>query len=74
MLDYTIIVSEQRTPSIFNKASLMNVAYLETRRLGNFDCYIFHDVDVLAENDMSFYTCVDQPRHVGAYLEKYNYT
>ena len=73
LMEYAIYVVEQYQPEKFNKASLMNVGYLQARRLGSFDCYIFHDVDVLAENDRSFYSCVNEPRHIAAYLEKYKY-
>ena len=75
MLEYTIVVVEQNRPEyIFNKAALMNVGYLTARSLGEFDCFVFHDVDIIAEDDRSFYTCLNQPRHIAAYLEKHNYT
>ena len=39
----------------------------------HFDCVVFHDVDMLTEDDRNFYTCADQPRHAGAYIDKYGY-
>jgi len=58
---------------VFNKASLMNVAFVVARAFADFDCFIFHDVDMLPEDDRNFYVCSPQPRHVGAYINKWNY-
>lgn len=58
---------------MFNKASLMNVGFVEARALAEFDCFIFHDVDMLPQDDRNFYVCSPQPRHVGAYVDKWNY-
>jgi len=58
---------------VFNKASLMNVGFVEARSLAEFDCFIFHDVDMLPQDDRNFYVCSPQPRHVGAYVDKWNY-
>ena len=35
----------------------MNTAFNYARDLLSFDCYIFHDVDVIAEDDRILYTC-----------------
>ena len=51
----------------------MNVGYKESRRLGSFDCYIFHDVDLLPEDDRNFYTCSYWPRHVAVFLKRWDY-
>ena len=45
----------------------------EGRLWDSFDCYIFHDVDMLPENDYNIYTCTNTPRHVGAYVDKFSY-
>ena len=75
LLHYTIYVVHQNEPIVFNKASLMNVGYVEAKKRANYDCYIFHDVDIFSEDDRNFYTCATQaPRHVGAYLDLFNYT
>ena len=53
----------------------MNAAFTEIQRQypGKFDCFIFHDVDMIPEDDRNFYTCADQPRHIGVYIDKYKY-
>lgn len=73
MLHYTIFVIEQSRPPVFNKAALMNTGYMEARNVADFDCYIFHDVDMLPENDRNFYTCSESPRHVGSHIDKWKY-
>ena len=41
---------------------------------GPFDCFLFHDVDMLPEDDRNFYGCGARlPRHVGAFVDKFNY-
>ncbi|KAK2151239.1 hypothetical protein LSH36_371g02015 [Paralvinella palmiformis] len=73
MLYYTIFVVEQIYPAVFNKASIMNAGYREATLADSFDCFIFHDVDMIPENDYNFYTCTAQPRHVGSHCDKFNY-
>jgi len=51
----------------------MNAGFMEVRSRSAFDCYIFHDVDMLPEDDRNIYSCSKSPRHVGAYINKWNY-
>lgn len=73
LLHYTIFVIEQSRPAVFNKAALMNTGFMEARSVANFDCYIFHDVDMLPEDDRNFYSCSEVPRHVGSHIDKWDY-
>ena len=52
-LDYQIFVVEQAGSQDFNRASLMNVGYKEASKVKGkpFDCFIFHDVDLVPEDD-----------------------
>ena len=51
-LDYRIFVVEQSSDGEdFNRASLMNVGFLEAKKMNDFFCFIFHDVDLLPEDD-----------------------
>jgi len=70
LLQYKIFIVEQKYPTLFNRASLMNVNFVEARASSNFDCFIFHDVDMLPEDDRNFYVCLSQPRHVAAYQSR----
>lgn len=63
-LDYGIYVIHQTGSKKFNRAKLLNVGYLEALKEENWDCFIFHDVDLVPENDFNLYTCGDQPKHL----------
>ncbi len=65
--------SIQAAPETFNKASLMNGGYLEVKKLFDFDCVVFHDVDMIPEDDRNFYSCINSPLHLGAYIDKFKY-
>ena len=43
---------------------LFNVGYSEAMRDRDWDCFIFHDVDLLPEDDRNLYTCPERPRHM----------
>lgn len=73
LVDYNIFFVEQLEPKLFNRAMLMNVGFVETRSLADYDCFIFHDVDQLPIDDRNFYVCSDVPRHVVGYRKKFNY-
>ena len=51
----------------------MNAGFIEARNHADFDCYIYHDVDMLPEDDRNFYVCSKLPRHVGSHVDKWNY-
>ena len=51
----------------------MNAGYLEAKELFKFDCVVFHDVDMIPEDDRNFYSCINSPRHVAPYVNKFNY-
>lgn len=57
----------------FNRAMLMNVGYVEALKERTFDCFIFHDVDLLPEDDRNLYTCPEQPRHMSVAVDKFKY-
>ncbi|RUS83871.1 hypothetical protein EGW08_008352 [Elysia chlorotica] len=64
-LQYGVYVIEQVGDSLFNRALLMNVGYTEALRLHpSFDCFVFHDVDLLPLDDRISYSCGDQPIHL----------
>ena len=56
-LDYQVFLVEQADQWPFNRAALMNVGVVEAKRLGNFSCFVFHDVDMLPEDDRALYKC-----------------
>jgi len=52
---------------------LMNIGFVEASKLGVSDCFIFHDVDLLPQNDHNLYTCPTQPRHMSVAVDSMAY-
>ncbi|XP_029304078.1 beta-1,4-galactosyltransferase 4 [Cottoperca gobio] len=63
-LHYAIYVIQQAGDETFNRAKLLNVGYLEALKDYSWDCFIFHDVDLVPENDHNLYLCDKQPKHL----------
>ncbi|CAL4096943.1 unnamed protein product, partial [Meganyctiphanes norvegica] len=72
-LAYTIYVVEQVGNATFNKGSLMNAGFLEAWRGDTADCFVFHDVDLLPEDDRNMYSCSPQPRHLSVEVNTLGY-
>nr|CAD7412966.1 unnamed protein product [Timema poppensis] len=72
-IDYGIYVIEQAGTGPFNRAMLMNVGFVEALKQYNYDCFIFHDVDLLPEDDRNLYTCPEQPRHMSVAVDVLKY-
>lgn len=77
-LDYTIFIIEQFSESSskeddgrFNRGKLLNIGFTEALKLNDFDCFFFHDVDLLPLNNGNIYSCPDQPRHLAVAVDKY---
>ncbi|KAG9472663.1 beta-1,4-galactosyltransferase 4 [Eleutherodactylus coqui] len=63
-LHYAIYVIHQAGDVKFNRAKLLNIGYLEALKEENWDCFIFHDVDLVPENDFNTYLCDSEPKHL----------
>ncbi|XP_070390101.1 beta-1,4-N-acetylgalactosaminyltransferase bre-4-like isoform X2 [Dermacentor albipictus] len=63
-IDYGIFVIEQGDDADFNRAKLLNVGYVESTALYDYQCFVFHDVDMVPLDDRNVYTCPEQPRHM----------
>jgi hypothetical protein len=75
-LDYRIFVVEPTTPSNvrFNKGRVMNAAFIEALKIdSSIECFIFHDVDLIPEDDRIMYTCPPRPRHLSVAIDRFNY-
>ncbi|VDP41690.1 unnamed protein product [Soboliphyme baturini] len=72
-VSYHIFVVEQVRNQTFNKGLLTNVGFVFADRLRRFSCFVFHDVDLLPEDDRNLYRCGDQPRHFAAAIDKNGY-
>ncbi|XP_063708533.1 beta-1,4-N-acetylgalactosaminyltransferase bre-4 [Culicoides brevitarsis] len=68
-IDYGIFIVEQTSNGQFNRAKLMNIGFVEAVKLYNWDCFVFHDVDLLPMDDRNLYTCPEQPRHMSVAVD-----
>jgi len=72
-IHYRVFVVSQDDANDFNRAMLFNVGYAESVKLFDWDCFIFHDVDLLPEDDRNLYTCPEMPRHMSVAVDKFKY-
>jgi hypothetical protein len=50
------------------------IGFLEVLKLHpDLECIIFHDVELLSENDRNIYSCGSQPRQLSVLIDKYDY-
>ncbi|XP_052098692.1 beta-1,4-N-acetylgalactosaminyltransferase bre-4-like [Mytilus californianus] len=73
-LDYGIYVVEQGGNSKFNRAMLMNIGFVKALEHDDYQCIVFHDVDLIPENDRNMYTCSKHPRHLSVAIDIFNYS
>lgn len=64
LLDYGIYIINQAGIGRFNRAKLLNIGYLEALKDYSWDCFIFHDVDLIPEDDFNLYLCDNEPKHL----------
>lgn len=63
-----------KAPNIkFNRALLMNIGYSESIKDYDWSCFIFHDVDLVPEDDRNFYYCPYYPRHMSTNVNTFDY-
>lgn len=71
---YIILIFNLQVPTIpFNRALLLNVGVLESLKVYDYQCFIFHDVDLLPENDYNMYNCPENPRHMSVAVDRMGY-
>ncbi|XP_060578744.1 beta-1,4-galactosyltransferase 4-like [Ruditapes philippinarum] len=73
-LEYGIYVIELDKNITFNRAILMNIGFVEAMKLHSYTCFVFHDVDLLPEDDRIPYSCADNPQHLSVAVDTLNYT
>ncbi|XP_059915322.1 beta-1,4-galactosyltransferase 2 [Gadus macrocephalus] len=72
-IHYGIYIINQLGEETFNRAKLLNVGYTETLKDGEYDCFIFSDVDLIPMDDRNLYHCYDQPRHFAIAMDKFGF-
>jgi len=64
----------QNLPAVFNKATMMNIGFLEASRLfPQLNCVMFQDADSLAEDDRLLMRCDERPHHYALTLSRWGY-
>lgn len=75
-LTYEIFLIEPAKDLLFNRALLLNIGFRESLKLNKlWNCFIFHDIDLLPENLLNLYQCHDEvPKQMVITVSNYNYT
>ncbi|XP_076109498.1 beta-1,4-galactosyltransferase 5-like [Mytilus galloprovincialis] len=60
-IEFGIYVVEQVAGKLFNKGVCFNVGFKYAMADYKYDCVVFHDVDIIAEDDRNFFTCGYHP-------------
>ena len=74
-IDYGIYLIEPLQNIKFNRGLLMNIGFLESMNMSanKWDCFIFHDVDLIPEDERNIYACSEQPRHMSSAVSTFDY-
>lgn len=70
---FRVFVMDQNENFGFNKGKLCNVGYKESLGYFPYTCFVFHDVDLIPENDGIYYGCEFSPAHLSESIDKFNY-
>lgn len=75
-IHYGIYLIEPVKDLKFNRALLLNIGFIESLKdFSEWDCFIFHDVDMLPENVQNIYQCdLNQPKQMAISLNTFFYT
>eukprot|EP00795_Rhopilema_esculentum_P015734 gene15734-7029_t len=71
---FQIFVIEQADANEFNRGKLMNVGFKEALKVMDFNCFVFHDVDLIPEDDRNLYGCHISPAHLSPAIDKFGYS
>ena len=73
--DYQVFLVDQVDTFPFNRGALLNAGVLEARKLGEFNCFVLHDVDMVPETDLAVYQCPPsgQILHMAVSVSRWRY-
>lgn len=74
-LEYGIYVVEQTLDQDFNRGAVFNIAFKEALKMKQWDCFIYHDIDMIPFDDRNIYNCPPEsgPRHMAVGVDKFGY-
>lgn len=65
---------ETNDQEFFNKGAMFNIGYKQALKMYNWDCFIFHDIDLIPFNDHHLYKCPRTgPMHMGVAIDHFKY-
>ncbi|XP_052773245.1 beta-1,4-galactosyltransferase 4-like [Mya arenaria] len=70
-ISYGIYVLELALPTTFNRGLLLNIGYLVAKSEKPYDCFIFHDVDLIPTNERNMYLCNENALHMSTFNTKF---
>jgi hypothetical protein len=74
-LNYGIYLIEPLSYLKFNRALLINIGFVESLKDEDYDCFIFHDVDMLPERSSNIYECnTEMPKQMAIAINTYSYS
>jgi NADH:ubiquinone oxidoreductase subunit len=74
-MEYGIYLVEPVDGLEFNRAYLINIGFTEALKDDSkWNCFFFHDVDLLPEMDINLYTCQNNPTQFAISVNIYNYS
>jgi beta-1,4-galactosyltransferase 4 len=72
---YSIYLVEPIGNLTFNKGISMNAGYLEAIKEDDYDCFIFHDVDMVPEDLRNYYECNERvPKLLASAISAFGYS
>lgn len=73
-IEYGIYLVEPISNITFNRGLLMNIGYAEALADNKiWECFVFHDVDLLPEDERNIYSCPETPRHMSSAVSTLKY-
>lgn len=73
--NFTMLIVNQESGKPFNRAKLLNIGFEYASKETQANCFVFHDVDLIAEGDDFVYYCdAKRPLHLSAWRNNQNYT
>jgi hypothetical protein len=51
----------------------MNAAFIYASNEDDYQCFVFHDVDLIPADDRNMYSCPIYPRHMSVAIDEMNY-
>merc|ERR1719458_1357265 len=72
-LQFRIYIVNQTDDHPFNRGMLINVGFREAEKDFPWSCVIFHDVDLLPQNETNTYRCSKNPLMMASRIDKFSW-